>query len=196
MNNEFNKEIIRLDFCLFVCLFLCSLSYFLSCEVIFFRRALQLSSNSFFFYSLVVISFILFFYLLEKTNLFFSFYHHFSLSIKKKYRVEMLLWILFMDRCLLVLHGIRFTFVVVEEQFFFSKMKNIFFSISNKNNHNNSFFFSFHTYTHTLTYIHYTAIIQLSIKKDIFLRIIVIFLISFTIHKKKEYFFHYQLEFV
>ena len=73
--------------------------------------------------------------------------------------------------------------------FFFLKWKIFFFLFQTKNNHNNSFFFSFHTYTHTLTYIHYTAIIQLAIKKDIFLRIIVIFLISFTIHKKKEYFF-------
>ena len=161
MNNEFNKEIIRLGFCLF----LCSLSYSLSFEVIFLEEH-YIHLQILLFDSLVVISFILFFYLLEKTNLyFFSFYYHFSLSIKKKYGGEMLLWILFMDRCLPVLHGIHFTFVVVEEQFFFSKMKNIFFLFQTKNNHNNSFFFSFHTHPHTLTYIHYTAIIQLAIKK-------------------------------
>ena len=133
MNNEFNKEIIRLGFCLFVCLFfLYSLSYSLSFEVIFLEEH-YIHLQILLFDSLVVISFILFFYLLEKTNLyFFSFYYHFSLSIKKKYGGEMLLWILFMDRCLPVLHGIHFTFVVVEEQFFFSKMKIFFFYFKQK----------------------------------------------------------------
>ena len=128
MNNEFNKEIIRLDFCLFVFLiFTQLLSLFWG---YFFRRTLYSSSNS----SFRFISCYLFhsFLLLEKTNLFFSFYHHFSLSIKKKYGGEMLLWILFMDRCLPVLHGIHFTFVVVEEQFFFSKMKIFFFYFKQK----------------------------------------------------------------
>ena len=128
MNNEFNKEIIRLGFCLF----LCSLSYSLSLLRLFFSEEHYIHLQILLFDSLVVISFILFFYLLEKTNLFFSFYYHFSLSIKKKYGGEMLLWILFMDRCLPVLHGIHFTFVVVEEQFFFSKMKNIFFLFQTK----------------------------------------------------------------
>lgn len=150
MNNEFNKEIIRLGFCLF----LCSLSYSLSLLRLFFSEEHYIHLQILLFDSLVVISFILFFYLLEKTNLyFFSFYYHFSLSIKKKYGGEMLLWILFMDRCLPVLHGIHFTFVVVEEQFFFSKMKNIFFLFQTKNNHNNSSFLFF-PYTPSHPHIH------------------------------------------
>ena len=67
MNNEFNKEIIRLGFCLF----LCSLSYSLSLLRLFFSEEHYIHLQILLFDSLVVISFILFFYLLEKTNLYF-----------------------------------------------------------------------------------------------------------------------------
>ena len=120
----------------------------------FFRRTLYSSSNSSFrFISCYLFHSFLLFIGKNKFVFFFSFYYHFSLSIKKKYGGEMLLWILFMDRCLPVLHGIHFTFVVVEEQFFFSKIKIFFFLFQTKNNHNNSSFLFF-PYTPSHPHIH------------------------------------------
>ena len=152
MNNEFYKEIIRLGFCLFVWF-----SYVHSVTLsLFWGYFFQKNTTIIFkfFFSIHWLLSLSFFSSIGKTNLYFFSFYHFSLSIKKKYGGEMLLWILFMDRCLPVLHGIRFTFVVVEEQFFFSKIKIFFFLFQTKNNHNNFFFFSFHTHPHTLTPSH------------------------------------------
>ena len=132
----------------------------LSFEVIFFQKNTTIIFK--FFFSIHWLLSLSFFSSIGKTNLYFFSFYHFSLSIKKKYGGEMLLWILFMDRCLPVLHGIHFIFVVVEEQFFFSKMKNIFFLFQTKNNHNNSSFLFFpytpsHPHIHPL-HSHYSVI--------------------------------------
>ena len=155
----------------------------------FFRRTLYSSSNSSFrFISCYLFHSFLLFIGKNKFVFFFSFiiFHWVSKrNMEEKCFSEYCSWIV---ACLFSMVFTSHSWLL-KNNFFFLKWKIFFFLFQTKNNHNNSFFFSFHTYTHTLTYIHYTAIIQLAIKKDIFLRIIVIFLISFTIHKKKEYFF-------